>query len=311
MDRSRRVPRRFAQGGRRGLLSGPLRHVLGGGPVGNTTAWFNAAAALPAPVPGLPGSEQTLITSLEPATTYYIGLKSVDDAANGSDVDSKTRGGGSQATVPVKGIAGVTNLTAVTGAQTGEVTLSWSAPRQIGAFAPLSYELRASSVAQIDNNNDFEAARPLSTFSPSAAPTPAAPGALEVFTASGLVPGATYYFALRMKDSGGTPFKGVWTRSAGLNPLNAAQARFSGERPTPITDLTALPGAQVGQIRVTWTAPQNPSGVPLVQYVIKASTRSIASLAGDATAWFNLADSTTVLKSPVLLPRSCRTTPRP
>ncbi|TBR16953.1 hypothetical protein EPO15_18065 [bacterium] len=269
---------------------------------GNTTAWFNAATPLPTTAPLAPGGVQTVITSLEPGTTYFLALKSVDDAANTSDVDEEAHGVAAQATVGVKGIVGVTNLTAVMGAQTGEVALSWSAPRRLGTQDPLFYEVRASSAAQISTSAEFDAAQPLTAFSPSPLPGVAAAGTAESLTLTGLVPGATYYFALRVKDSGGSPFKGVWLRNvaAGVNPFNFAQARFNGQRPEPVTDLTALPGAQVGQIRVTWTAPASPSGVPLTHYVIKASSLSVADLAGDATAWFDQPEATTTVKYGVL-----------
>lgn len=269
---------------------------------GDTTAWFNAATPLAASNPGNPGSPQSVLTSLEGGVTYYFGLRSVDAAGLTSIDDDKTRGIAAQVGVGVKGIKGVTNLTAVTGAQTGEIALVWSAPPRLGTVEPLLYELRASSVGQISNSGQFEAAQPLSAFSPSPAPAPGAPGSLQALTVTGLVPGATYYFAVRARDSGLPAFKGQWLRNpaVGLNVLNSAQARFTGERPDPVTNLTAMPGAQVGQIRVTWTAPKSPSGVPLDHYVIKATSRSIASLGGDATAWFDLPDSTVTVKYDVL-----------
>lgn len=269
---------------------------------GDTTAWFNAATPLASPVPLAAGQPQSLLTALEGGVTYYFGLRSKDAAGLTSIDDDQTRGVATQVAVGVKGIVGVTNLTAVTGAGLGEVGLVWSAPGAIGTFGPMEYEVRASTLGQISNNGDFESALPLSSFSPSAPGAPGAFGALETLTVTGLEPGATYYFALRAKDSGVPPFKGVWRRDQGgnFNPLNSAQARFGPERPTAVTDLTALPGAQVGQIRVSWTAPQNPSGVPLDRYVIVASSVSLAALGGDATAWFEQPDSTVTVKWPVL-----------
>ncbi|MBI5596154.1 MAG: hypothetical protein HY928_08715 [Elusimicrobia bacterium] len=271
---------------------------------GNTTSWFNAATPLPSPVVQLPGNAQAVMTSLEPGPTYFLAVKSVDDSANVSDVDSDTHGIATQPNVKVKGIAGVTDLTAVTGVLSGEVNLAWTAPRRLGHFDPTVYEVRASTTGQIANPAQFDAARPLSAFSPSPIPGAGSPGTLHSMTVTGLVPSATYYFAVRAVDSGLPPFTGVWQRNvpAGLNPLNVASARFNPGRPDAVTDLTALPGGAPGQIALTWTAPKNPNGVPMKDYVIQMSTSSVADYAGDTTTWFNTGSSITFGFTPVGAP---------
>lgn len=273
---------------------------------GNTTSWFNAATALPSPTVQLPGNSQAVLTALEPGTTYFLALKSVDDSGNVSDVDSNTRGLASQPEVHVKGIAGVTDLTATPGALTGEVNLAWTAPRRLGQFDPTVYEIRASSVGQIDNPAQFDAALPLSAFSASPNPSAGSPGNLQTMTVTGLVPSATYYFAVRAVDAGLPPFQGIWQRNvpAGLNAANFAWAKYTPGRPDPVTDLTALPGGQPGEIALTWTAPANPNGVPMKDYVIQMSTSSVASYSGDTTTWFNTASSITFGHSPVGAPGS-------
>ncbi|MBI2362569.1 MAG: hypothetical protein HYV15_04220, partial [Elusimicrobia bacterium] len=273
---------------------------------GNTTSWFNAATPLPSPVVQNPGNPQAVLTDLEPGTTYFLAIRSVDDAANTSDVDSDAHGIASQAKVPVKGIAGVTDLSAVTGVLSGEVNLAWTAPRRLGHFDPTVYEVRASTTGQIANPAQFDAALPLSAFSPSPVPGAGSPGTPQGMTVTGLVPSATYYFAVRAVDSGLPPFKGVWQRNApaGLNPLNVASARFVPGRPDAVTDLTALPGAFPGEIALTWTAPANPNGVPMKDYVIQMSTSSVADYSGDTTTWFNTASSITFGFTPVGAPGS-------
>ena len=63
--------------------------------------------------------------------------------------------------------------------------------------------------------------------------------------------------------------------------------------PSAITDLTATSGAQ-GQMLLGWTAPDANNYVfvnheAAASYIVKIATFSIDSLAGDTTAWWNLA----------------------
>ena len=262
---------------------------------GDTTAWFNLAAPVPAPPPLTPGTIQSALTTLEVATTYYFGVKSMDDDGLLSDVDAKTKLGSNQAKVGVKGIAGVTDISATPGAAIGSIDLSWSEPRRIGTIGVLRYEVRVSTTGQIANNAQFEAARPLSAFSPSAPPSPSEAGNRAFFTVTGLVPGKTHYFALRLADSGFPHFVGTWVRNvpAGLNPANSSVPTFLLVDPDAVTNLSALSTGVPLQVNLTWSAPRNPGGLPIDHYVLKAATRSIADLAGDTTAWFNLPSALT------------------
>lgn len=269
---------------------------------GDTTAWFDAATPLPVPVPLAPGNDQSVFKNLEGGTSYWFGLRSVDAAGLTSLLDTKTQGVGTQVEIGVKGIAGVSNLTAFAGVLSGEVDLVWTTPRRIGQFDPSVYELRVSSLGQISNVAEFEAAKPLTAFSPSLLPAVgASPGLAAGVTVTGLQPSVTYYFALRARDGGLPPFKGAWNRNvpANLNAFNFAPARFFAGYPEAITDLTALPGSSGGSINLTWTAPRSPNGIVLKEYRVKLSSQSVAELGGDTTAWFNLAGSTTVVVSQV------------
>lgn len=63
--------------------------------------------------------------------------------------------------------------------------------------------------------------------------------------------------------------------------------------PNAITNLSALTGVTQGTVDLSWTAPaDNPGGDPVNWYVVKWSTRSIAELGGDTTAWWNNATGT-------------------
>jgi len=265
---------------------------------GSHVQWFDRALPFVSPPPPLlPGSLQSALTGLEPGTTYYFGLKSADAEGNGSGVDLRTKDGTNQAQVGVRGIAAVTDLFAQPGTAIGTIDLAWSEPNRIGAIAPTSYDVRASSAGQISTAAEFASAKALSQFSPSTLPAEGQPGRRVQFTLTGLTPSATYYFAVRMQDSGAPAFTGFWSRSvsANLNPGNWAVAKYLPIQPDAITNLSALQAGVLGDVELTWTAPVVPSGVPVDHYVVKYNTASIADLGGDTTAWFNLFTSTTVI----------------
>ncbi len=249
----------------------------------DTTAWFTLStpvAGAPAPLP--PGSPQALLLSLNPGVTYYFGLKSTDDAANLSESDAKLKSLVDQAVVPVKGIDGVSDLTALTvgGVSVGEISLTWTHPRRNGQLEPAFYDIRISSTGQISNNAEFNAAAPLSELSPSSPPDPGTPGTKAQMTVTGLTAGIGYAFAVRERDAG--TFAGVWVRSVAalLNPLNFALA--SGLPPVPITNLTGLAGPGEGQVSLAWTAPVPPL---LASYRVFHATFSVASVGGSTAAW--------------------------
>ncbi|MDE2290704.1 MAG: hypothetical protein KGL53_01370, partial [Elusimicrobia bacterium] len=260
---------------------------------GNTTAWFNAASSYTAPSPGNPGAAQAILANLEGGYSYWFGIRSVDAANLTSLVDDKTRNLLSQVKVDVKGIAGVTDLTAFTGTAPGTVDLVWTTPNRIGQTDPTVFDVRVSSAGQIANPAQFDAALPLTAFSPSTVPGVAAAGSSVTFTVTGLAPGTTYYFAVRGEDAGTPPFKGLWQQgTAGRNLYNFAPALFLPGTPEAVTDLTALPGARVGDIALEWTAPHNKNLVALDHYQVVLSTLSVTDLGGNATNWFNLSGST-------------------
>ncbi|MBI3553002.1 MAG: gliding motility-associated C-terminal domain-containing protein [Elusimicrobia bacterium] len=202
--------------------------------------------------------------------------------------------------VGIQGIVSVTDLTAQTGATDGSVNLTWTEPGRVGITLPASYDIRVSSIGQISNNGQFNAAQPLSVFSPSVIPAPGPGGGAAGFVVNGLVPSVTYFFAIREKDSTATPFIGTWLRSVpqNWNVSNFAPAKFTPGVPSAITDLAAAPTLNIGEIKLTWTAPPNLNGVPVSSYTLKFNATSIADLAGDTSAWFNLATSTVVIVVP-------------
>jgi len=247
----------------------------------NTTAWFSLSTPVAgAPVPLAPGNPQAMLLSLNPGVTYYFGIKSTDDAGNLSESDSPLKSLVNQAAVGVRGIDGVTNLTAVVGASVGSIDLTWTHPRRNGQVDPTVYDIRISSTGQISNNAQFNAAAPLSALSPSPIAAVGTAGGLAAMTVTGLTPGIQYAFAVRQRDAGS--FIGVWVRNvaANLNPFNITASNTIV--PAPITDLTGLVGAGDGQVSLSWTAPAPPV---LLTYRVFHATFSVASVGGSTAAW--------------------------
>jgi beta propeller repeat protein len=89
-------------------------------------------------------------------------------------------------------------LTAVTGSGTGQVDLSWNAPGDDGTTGTAtSYIVRYADSA-ITNEGEWDAATDVT-----GEPAPQNAGTPQTMVVSGLVPGETYYFALRALDDVG------------------------------------------------------------------------------------------------------------
>lgn len=261
---------------------------------GDTTAWFNLPTSstifvTPAKSPG--GAEQVLVNSLNVGTSYFFAIKSENIAGEVSLIDTKAQGVTTQAQV---NLIDTIDVTASTGTVSGAVDLSWFEPFTGGLTPPLSYLVRASSVANIDDNAAFDLAAPLSALSGSIPPVPGAGGSPITFPVTGLTPGVTYYFAVRIQDSDAPAFISDWIRSGATNLKNFAAAHFIPNAPDPVTNLSALTGANEGEITLSWTAPINTNFVPMASYDLRFASFSAAALAGDTTAWFSLAASTVI-----------------
>lgn len=190
--------------------------------------------------------------------------------------------------VTIQGISNVTDLVAAPGTGVGTIDLTWTEPYVNAGTPPYSYDMRVSSVANINTNAEFLAASPLSVVSTTTLPIPGPGGGGAGLTIVGLTPGVTYYFALRERDLPGTT-TGSWIRSVpAYNPDNAATAKSIF--PAAIADLAAAPGPVSGDVELSWTAP---SPGPLLTYGVYFATFSVAGVGGSTAAWTASASSTT------------------
>ncbi|MDY6960217.1 MAG: fibronectin type III domain-containing protein, partial [Halobacteriota archaeon] len=89
----------------------------------------------------------------------------------------------------------ITDLSASTGMNSGEVILSWTAPGDDGTTGTASGYVVRYSTSQITNQSEFDTA---SNYSNSWSPLVA--GSNESYTLTGLTPSTTYYFAIEAFD---------------------------------------------------------------------------------------------------------------
>lgn len=277
---------------------------------GSTTAWWNQGLdAIGEPAPAAPGTLQPMLfTDLFPGDTVYFGIQSTDERNNVSPIDANAATPGAQARAFVKGIAGVLNLTATPSPLPAAIQLTWTEPGRFGVIEPLSYEIKVSTLGQISNQAEFNAALPLSAFSGSIIPAPGPADGTVAMMVENLFPTTTYYFAIRMRDSSAPSLLGRWQRNvpADFNTNNFAEATFIPGVPNAVADFNAVEASTDTAIHLTWTSPANFNLVPMSNYVVKYSSMvSIADLGGDTTAWFDLTPGVTSFTlSPVRAPGS-------
>jgi hypothetical protein len=108
------------------------------------------------------------------------------------DVDAIQIIGTSDTTLP----SAINPLTAATGAANGTVNLNWTSVGDDGMLGTATSYLVRYSTSAISDDDAWNAATPVTT----GIPTPKAPGNPEIMMVSGLVPGQTYYFAVRAQD---------------------------------------------------------------------------------------------------------------
>jgi hypothetical protein len=232
------------------------------------------AAATPAPslpAPEAPGSaESYTLTGLTPSTTYYFAIKSTD--AGGvvgplSNVPSATTSPADTAAP-----AAVSDLTPSV-LRRNYVTLTWMAVGDDGLTGQsAAYDLRYST-APISDEASFAAATPVTGL-----PAPKVSGGAETFSVLGLLPGTTYYFAIKVRDEvpNWSPVSNVATATTLLDdPV-----------PTRVSDLAA-PTAGIGRtsIQLIWTATgDDGSAGTAARYDLRYSTVAISNSADFAAA---------------------------
>jgi gliding motility-associated-like protein len=152
--------------------------------------------------------------------------------------------------------ADITDLTAVPGPVDGSIQLSWTEPGASGFIGTASsYIVRVSTLNEINSDADFNnpaLALPLSSFSSASSFNPGPGGSLRTELLTRLVPGVTYYFAIRANNNNSPPLEDHWVHVANTGPNAANYARAPDTPPSPPTGVSAI--SLVSEVDVRWNA---------------------------------------------------------
>lgn len=224
--------------------------------------WSSATTLgnLPTPLPAGTMQEYS-VTGLTPGQLFYFALKAYDDANNASPLSNLVNAAILTDTTPP---AAVTDLTALS--TSSGVVLSWTAPGDDGNDGLADhYEIRYA-VSPIDASN-WDVATVL--MNP---PAPLVAGSPQSYTAIGLTPGQTWYFALKTFDE-----------NANASPIsNPVSGEITPDTTPPgtIADLAIIVGnvTNVRTIKLNWTAPGDDGTNGTVDhYEVRYSTAAITA----------------------------------
>ncbi|GEM_PF-436751 len=165
----------------------------------NSQAAWDAATPVTVgvPTPQPAGQvEQMTVNGLTPGTAYYFAVRALDEAANLSGLSNSPSAIAKTPPPDTTAPAAILDLTAVQGAATGSVDLSWVAPGDDAGIGTATSYLVRYSTNQINSQARWESATPVTVGV--LPPKPA--GQTERLTVSVLTPGVVYYFAVRAQD---------------------------------------------------------------------------------------------------------------
>jgi len=199
--------------------------------------WDNATALPNLPSPSPSGSVETVhVENLDPVTTYYFAIRSIDSAGNISPISNNAQGTTADTVPP----SAVVDLAVNTNSETvGSVVVTWTAPGDNGPKGKAgSYDLRISP--QPINSINFDQAQPVPTGTPNEA------GATESVVVTGLVTESLYYAAVKATDDDGNE----------SDVSNVSSGWTQDEAPALVTDLAIVDvtgGIDAG-MTLQWTA---------------------------------------------------------
>jgi len=228
--------------------------------MGGTAAnWdWDSGTAITTEAPRLPGwGESLTFTGLEPGSTVAYALTSADADGNVSNLSNLA-----QVTLPeVPPVVpnAVTDL-AGSAVDTATVSLVWTAPQDPGAAngIPAACEVRRVHSSQGIWNWDDGIVM--------ASPTPRTPGSEHSASLGGLVPGATYAFAVKTLGQ-----EGAWSSISNVVVLTLPRGFEPPPPPPDTTPPVAVTNLEVSQGDadnpvLLWTAPADDDGSAVVAY---------------------------------------------
>ena len=204
-------------------------------------------------------------------TVSMAGILSISCSALTSSVDGVINGLDLTAAVDTFAPAGVSDL-AVTAMNSTQATLHWTAPADDNGAAGRvsSYDVRYAT-------SPIDAASWASASQGTGEPVPANPGQVETFQLSGLLPGTTYYFAVKSADLDNniSPLSNVPTGIT--EPADAVP-------PAAVSNLAAT-AVDANQLTLTWTATGDDATTGMATaYSLRYSTSPITDDATFAAA---------------------------
>ena len=119
----------------------------------------------------------------------------------------------------------VTDLVASSVTTHGQIFLTWTEPLNINSGGSAAYDVRYRTSGAITSDGEFNGAT-----SATGEPTPGSPGTGQSMGISGLVPGTTYYFAIKSSNVNGTSALDVSSPRASFiaNAFDATQIEVDG-----------------------------------------------------------------------------------
>ncbi len=235
----------------------------------NAANWNVASRVAVTLAPAEAGTPQTMIvTGLPDSTTCYLAMRTVDEAGNWSNL-SNVVSGTTLIEVDTTAPAAVSNLAAGT-PTLNSLTLTWTAPGDDGSTGTAStYDIRYSTSTITESNWD-------SATQVTGEPAPAAAGATQGMTVSGLSFNTTYYFAMKTADD--VP---QWSDLSNI-ASGATLVPPDSTAPAVVTDLAAGNPIANGLI-LTWTAPGDDGSTGTAStYDVRYSTSPITDSNWDA-----------------------------
>ncbi len=208
--------------------------------VGDADSWWKMKVSTQIVITTIssPGTKENYtLTNLIPNTTYYFGIKSVDDWGNYSGIDTILSQGGhvnviSQSDItapePVNNLVVVNNWTTLNNRQELVATLTWTKSASVDSNYAM---IRVSTVTYPVNSSDGE----LLVISSS-----------TVCNQIGLSSGVTYYYTGYAIDTANNYSSGVSAYTTGL---------YDAVAPSGVIDLSTVSGVKDGELKLTWTSP--------------------------------------------------------
>jgi len=200
----------------------------------------------------------TTLAGLNEGATYYFYIKAGDEKPNWSGLSNKATAQAYTTPDSVPPCA-ISDLTALTGSDDGEVTLKWTAPGDDGTSGDVSggtYRIRAATYCITSSNFGDVTQSPYYTYSIDISTSYTTWGGEHSYTMTGLYCGTTYYFAVKLEDEESN--LASWSCGS-VNKASTAPA--CDLNPKIITDLAATAGSL--QVTLSWT---EPSGEPDLDY---------------------------------------------